>query len=444
MTSTGLAAETVVVSVLLAAGVLAFTLRRLMRTRPGFRVATPLTVAFALRLIAIAGVASTGLQGSLRGGDETTFIGFARILAASPFGHGFLPHGHYPLHTVVFALQLKLGGFSEGAIRVTQVGIALLGVLLIVAAVHDLAGARSARTLAWILAFEPASIFFNSALHKEPLMVFASGLVVFGGTKVWQRLDYSGIVYMAIGGLMAVETRPYAGWFLISAGVLVILHGSLRRLDRPFRAMPLVYAVVIAGFIAAPALVQVTSSKSLTTLQQSQDANTDPAAKAASNGANGNNLALERVDYSNRGAVLSNLPKRMLDVVFKPYPWQVANASQQLGALGTLFAMGGLMLLIGSVWRRRGHVLQHVGPILYPMLFLLMAYALSAGNAGTGFRYRTHIVLLGVAILAVLRWPEPHVGPAPNDARANAAPRQPEPERRLPSREWSTRASDGR
>lgn len=234
-------------------------------------------------------------------------------------------------------------------------------------------------------------------------MVLASGLVVFGGSKVWRRLDLTGIAIMAGGGVIGVMTRPYAGWFLVSAGVLIVLHASLRRLDQPLRAMPLVYAVIIAGFIAAPAIVQVTSKDSLKTLQQSQDANTDPNAKAASSGANGNNLALERVDYSTRGAVFSNLPKRMFDVVVRPYPWQVANASQQLGAIGTIVSLTGLVLLIGAAWRRRGEVLTITGPIFYPMLFLLMAYALSAGNAGTGFRYRTHVVTLGFAMLFALR-----------------------------------------
>jgi hypothetical protein len=304
---------------------------------------------------------------------------------------------------VVFALQLKFGGFSEGALRVTQVGIATLGIVFLVAAVYDLAGQRAARITAWLLAIEPASIFFNSILHKEPLMELASGLMVFGASKVWRRLDLSGLVIMALAGFIAVKTRPYAGWFLISAGVLVVLHASLRRLDRPLRAMPLVYAVIIAGFIAAPAIVQVTSKKSLQELQLSQNANTDRDKALGTGGPNGNNLALEQVNFSTRGKVFANLPTRMLDVVIRPYPWQVSNASQQLGAVGSLFALTGFILLIGALWRRRGEVLALTGPILYPMIFLLSAYALSAGNAGTGFRYRTHLVTLGFAVLIALR-----------------------------------------
>jgi hypothetical protein len=437
------AAETVILAVLLTSMALSLGIRRLKRTRPDLDIVFPVAVALALRLAAIAGVGATGLQAQLRGGDENSFMYWARQLAASPFGHGFLPHGHdYPLHTVVFAVQLKFGGFSEGALRVTQVGIAMMGLVLLAAAVHDLAGGRAARTLLWVLAFEPASLFFNSALHKEPLMVLAAGLVVFGGTKVWLRLDYRGIVLMAIGGLIAVETRPYAGWFLISAGVLVILHGSLRRLDAPLRAMPLVYAVVIAGFIAAPALTQVTSNKSLQTLQQSQNANTDLGAQPTSSGPNGNNLALERVNYSTRGAVLTNLPKRMLDVVFRPYPWQVANPSQQLGAIGTLFAMAGLFLLLGALWRRRGHVLGDTGPVLYPLFFLWVAYALSAGNAGTGFRYRTHLVTLGFAMLFILRAQHAHALAgtlATTEARAAPLAVRAGPKDAAPG--WATHAS---
>jgi hypothetical protein len=37
------------------------------------------------------------------------------------------------------------------------------------------------------------------------------------------------------------------------------------------------------------------------------------------------------------------------------------------------------------------------------MLFLLVAYSLTVGNAGTGFRYRTHLVTLAVGAMVILR-----------------------------------------
>jgi hypothetical protein len=167
--------------------------------------------------------------------------------------------------------------------------------------------------------------------------------------------------------------------------------------------MPIVYAVAIAGFLATPVLLQASSKKNLQVLQQSQTANATGSGQLNTGGPNSDNLALEKVDFSTRGAILKNLPKRIRDVILKPYPWQLANSSQRVGALGTLIAYAALVLLIWYGWINRGHVLSRTAPFLYPLLFLLIAYSLSAGNAGTGFRYRSHLVTLTIAAAVVLR-----------------------------------------
>jgi hypothetical protein len=396
------AIEGTIIVVLVVSGLLLLAVRRLRRSRPGFDVAWPLAIGFGLRLLAIAGVATAGLDATLRGGDELTFLAYARHVAAQPWSTAFLPHGQYHLHVIIFALQIKLFNFSQGAMRITQVGIAMLGVILILAAVHDLADRRAARIAAWVMAFEPAGIFFNSALHKEPNMELAAGLVVFGGTMLWKRLDLRGILVCALGGAIAVETRPYAGWFLVAASVLVLLHAALRGLNRPIRAMPLIYGVIAVIFIATPAILQVSSNKNLQILQQSQTANANGTGQG-SGGPNTDNLALEQVNFSTRGAILKNLPKRIRDVILKPYPWQLGDTSQRFGAVGTIFAYVVLLLLLRYAWLSRGRILPRAGPLLYPLLFLLIAYSLSAGNAGTGFRYRTHLVTLAIAAMAILR-----------------------------------------
>lgn len=394
--------EGVILVTLLVSGFFFYLHRRFRRTRPDFSVGKPFVVAFGLRLAAIVGISATGLSKSLRGGDELTFMALARDLAAQPLGHGDFPHGLYQLHTVIFALELKLGFLTEGAMRVVQVGIALTGVLLMLVVVYDFAGRRAARLAGWLIALEPASIFFNSALHKDPNMELASGLVVFGGAWIWRRLDLRGLFFCALGGFIAVETRSYAGWFLVAAVVLLLLHAALRNIDRPMRAMPVIYGVIVLGFVLAPVLLQLSSTKSLQTLQGSQNANTQ-GTNSAQGGPNGNNLALEQVNFSSRGAIITNLPKRIRDLILEPYPWQLSDTSQRFGALGTLFAYAILILLIRYAWLNRGQVFGRAGPFLYPLFFLLVAYSLSVGNAGTGFRYRTHLVTLSIAIMAILR-----------------------------------------
>ena len=393
----------VLIAILAVGVILMYAVLRLGRTRPGMRIGRAICVAYGIRLLAIAAINATGLGASLRGGDETTFLFLAEYLAPHQFGTSFLPHGLFQLQTVLFALQIKLGFINETGLRVSQVGIALLGFLFMLAATYDLAGPRATRMAAWLLAFEPSSIFFNSEIHKEPLMELGAGLAAFGGVWLWKRLDIRGIVICATGCAICIYTRGYAGWFLACGCVLLILHASLRNTQRKGVAISLIYAIVIAGALAAPTLLSATSGKNLKTLQSSQQSNSTGTAQGGTGGANGSNLALESVDISSRGKVIAALPTKVRELMLEPYPWQLHDSSQAFGSVGTLFAYVVLLLLIRYAWINRGGIFGRAGPLLYPLLFEMVAYSVTVGNAGTGFRYRSHLVTLAICAMSILR-----------------------------------------
>jgi mannitol-specific phosphotransferase system IIBC component len=167
-------------------------------------------------------------------------------------------------------------------------------------------------------------------------------------------------------------------------------------------AIPVLYAVVIAGFVITPTLLTASSNKNLQQLQQSQNAYANSIG-TGSGGPNTNNLKLESVNFSSRGQILVHLPQRIRDILLKPYPWQLGDTNQRFGAIGTIVAYAVLLLFIRYAWISRGQVFARAGPVLYPLIFLLIAYSLAAGNAGTGFRYRTHLVTLAIAAVAILR-----------------------------------------
>lgn len=389
--------EGVAIAILFVAIVFLYTITRLKRHRAAFAIGLPITVAFAIRLLGIVAINATGLGASLRGGDEQTFLYYANVLAKTPFGHGYLPHGVYQLHVVLFAIQIKLGFINETGMRVTQAGIALMGFIFMLAATYDLAGPRAARYAAWFLAFEPSSIFFNTEIHKEPLMELAAGLCAFGGVWMWKRLDLRAILIFALGCAIGVETRSYAGWFMACGCVLLILHAALRNSQRKGLAFTLVYAVVIAGALAAPTLLSATSGSNLKELQASQAQNSTGIGQGSSN------LKLEAVDISSRSAVITSLPTKIRELLLEPYPWQLHDTSQAFGSLGTLVAYFVMLMLIRYAWRSRGEIFARAGPLLYPLLFEMVAYAVTVGNAGTGFRYRSHLVTLGICAMSILR-----------------------------------------
>jgi hypothetical protein len=214
---------------------------------------------------------------------------------------------------------------------------------------------------------------------------------------------------------VAVATRPYAGWFLIAAGAAIALHAGLRTTRKnEISALGLIALVVLLVAITAPTVLEASSDESLeANVQQSQDANVGDDAS----------LALEQVDFSTREAIITNLPVRIWDVTFKPYVWQLDSASQRLGAVGGLIALVVVVLLVDALIRRRGEIFARAGPLIYLGFFLLIAYSLSTGNAGTGFRYRTHLLAIAICLIVTLR--EWRTEPAAEPVMAAPADRAP-------------------
>ena len=384
----------VTIALLVACYALAWLVRRLSRSREGLDIGKQIAVAFGVRLVAAIALGQLAIARNLRGGDEFTFLERAKELATLPLGGpDSLNALTSELHTFLFSVHFRVldGAPPDLLLRVEMITFGTVGVALLSTAVWELAGPRPARLAAWFLALEPANVFFSSLLHKEPLMYLAEGLVVFGGAILWKRGKLSALIPMVAGCLIAMATRPYVGWFLTGAAAAVVLHASLTR-QRGLRSFALTFtcAVLVVAFV--PMVWEQSSERNLLQLQASQDANASDSS----------DLSLERVDYSTRERLIINLPKRISDVIFRPYVWQTENASQQLGAFGTLVVLGCLVLLAGAIARHRKRIMQTAGPLVYPALFMLIAYSISAGNAGTAYRYRTHIVGLAVCLIAVL------------------------------------------
>jgi hypothetical protein len=384
-----------VVSAVLATIVIAYLLVALLwtlrRSRRELAIGRSVTMGVGLRLLAMLGVAL--LAPSFFGGDEVTFLRQARALSEQPLLAHTPLHPESPLHIWMFSLEIRLFDFSEITMRIVQIGIAVAGLVFFAAAVHDLAGSRAATLAAWFLLLEPAGAFFGGLLHKEALMTLATGLAVFGGASFWRRQDVPGLALLILGCVVGVATRPYAGWSLTAAAAVLIIHRGLA----PYRgwrrrSLLLTTVVAAAAALAVPVILEGSQS-SLETLQASQ----------AANATSGADLELEGVNYSTPADLILNLPRRMFDVLFRPFPWQLANPSQQLGFFGSLTALGTLWLLLTSLVSKGGKVMRRVAPFVYPGLFLLAAYAVTTGNAGTSFRHRAQLVALGLCVVVTLR-----------------------------------------
>ena len=305
----------VLIALLLGGWVLFAAVKLLGRSRPDLGLATPIATAFGLRVGVALTLGQLSVAQQLRGGDELTFLARADDVSALPLaGRDSLDKLTSELHVFLFSGHFRIFDPAppENMLRVEMITFAVLGILLLSAAVYELAGRRAAIIAAWILALEPSNVFFSSLLHKEPLMYLAEGLVAFGGAVLWKRGDLRSLFPMVLGCLVAIATRPYVGWFLVLATAAVVLHASVVR-QRGLRSLSLLAIVVLLAAAFVPVAWDETSDRNLQELQASQDANAEDDEA---------NLSLERVDYSSREKLFLNAPQRIYDVVFKPYPWQ--------------------------------------------------------------------------------------------------------------------------
>lgn len=378
----------------------------LRSSRPGLAIGLPIAVAAATRVFAAAVVSSSEKLSSLPGPDELAFLAQARNEADLDWASWIF--GEVPdvfldlkggLHIELLALQFQvLGTPGELSLRVVQIAVAVVAICIIAAAVHDLAGPRAGLIVAWLLAVDPANIFYSGVLNREALVVLGEALVLFGSVRMWQRRDLPAGALILLGCALTMASRSYAGGLFLVAGGAITLHAALRRTGgKERRALPLAVTVGAAGALLL-VIAAFYSSSILGTLKSNQDAYTSDTS----------NLALEPVDFSSPAAVAANLPRRVRDFVVRPYPWQAANLSQGLGVIGALVCWGLIVILalcLALDWRG---TLRRAGPILYLIFAVLLCYSLTTANAGTGFRYRIHLVVfLAAAAATVLapRWP---------------------------------------
>ena len=122
--------------------------RVLRRGRPQLSIGLPLLVAFGVRLISLVALPLTGIERTLRGGDELSFLAGSAGTASSPFGsQAWLDSLTGSLHEFVFATQIALFDSPELTMRITQLTISVFGLVLLAVAVYELAGPSRRRPL---------------------------------------------------------------------------------------------------------------------------------------------------------------------------------------------------------------------------------------------------------------------------------------------------------
>ena len=377
-----------------------FLAKRLAAARPGLSLVGPVMAAFGLRVLLTAALAALQATASdIRGPDDILFQRRASALASLPPWNGTWvdrSFGRLP-EVILGAVSKVLRHPGDVPLRLVLAAIAAAGIALLASACFDLAGRGAAVIAAWLLALEPSNVFFSTLLHEESLLMLGEGAAVLGAARLWLRGDAKSVLLTAGGVGVVAATRPYAGFFVLVGAVLVAVHVGVREARSrlgPGRLRAALPVVAVLGLltVAAAAVPTPPVQHQLHRLQNYQDKTLERHAR----------LTLEPIDYLSVGGVAEGLPHRIWDLAVRPYPWEHATARQRVGGPGTALVWLLLIALVTGLLTCGGERRRNVLPVAYVLAPVVVGYALSTVNAGTGFRHRTQIVFLLVAMVSVV------------------------------------------
>ena len=354
----------------------------------------PIATGLALRLLAIGVAAAVPEIGhKLTSTDEAEFLATTKVLATLPLTSSkWLSMGAHWTEVIPWALTYKIfGNCGALPLRLEQIGFSLAAVIGISATAGKIGGRRAGLIAAWIAAVEPSSVYFAGLLHQESLCMVGEALLLAALVDVWMGDNrwWRPLAAGAAGLALIFGTRSYMAFFAGVATVLVLVGAvACRRfgLARGLAGLTLgALVLVAAGILAAPHVVP----GSLANLQHQLDLPYPGA-----------NLPLPHATVTDAGGLLRTVVARSLDLIVRPFPWQIASSAQKAAVAGTLIWYG---LVLVALWLT---VRQGLDGRLAPALVLIacetIGFALTLVDAGEGFRHRINLLLLLAVPLGVM------------------------------------------
>lgn len=242
----------------------------------------------------------------------------------------------------------------------------------------------------------PSLLFWPSSIGKEAWMCLGIGVVAYAGSRLLTG-SRGGLVLLAAGSLMLGMVRPHVAVIL---GFAVLLAYVARRTPEGasiFAPLGKLLVIIVLGLGMVYAVGQLEQFFGVDEFNQ-QAVQTTLEDVERRTGQGGSQFVADSSTDLNP----SRLPEAFVNVMFRPFPWQVANAQSLLSATEASFLLG---ILISS-WRRVlsavASILRQPYVVLCGVYIALFVYGFSAfSNAGILVRQRVQ-VLPFVLVLACM------------------------------------------
>jgi hypothetical protein len=236
----------------------------------------------------------------------------------------------------------------------------------------------------YLIALMPSLLLWNSLHLRDPWMFLSVGLFTFGVAWSMKRRELLPllVVGMALVGMRLF--RCYVSGMGVVAAVPLLIGVEAADRNRALLLRLLVIATLASAgaylFWGAWTCTVGAHGLSLDLLEETK--------RALAVGES----ALIFGRFASWWDVLLNLPRGLLDVLFRPFPWEAYNLPALLASLENAFLLVSLIFSVPrwpQLWRSEA---QRLWPVWFFMILMACFFATFEGNLGTIFRQKAQIL----------------------------------------------------
>ena len=287
-------------------------------------------------------------------------------------------------------LQQHLLPGSYHALKVTCSFIGLIGIYVFYRAA-ELHTGRWNRNLFFILLACPTILFWSSILGKDPLILFAVAVHVYGLVMWHQSHSLRAATIAVVGLLTAAAIRQWLAPILLVPLAFIVFRFASRWQTKALLAT----ALLASGAVCVVAVSRLFHATSLTGAIQTINLLSRAWATGGS--------AQEDIQaFSGIGSMAVFLPRGAFTALFRPLPGEIGNV---FGLLAGLENAG--LLVLTAIALRRVQRKSFRDPMVCWGLAVVIAWVvvyafISYQNLGSAVRYKVQI--LPVLLLLLLEW----------------------------------------
>jgi len=296
----------------------------------------------------------------------------------------------------IVAAVYSIVGRNPLAVQFVNAIIGVATVPLVYLCAHQMfRNRRVARIAALFVTFYPSLVLWSAQGLKDAPIVLLLVLTMYATLRLGEKLNVKFFLVLILSLFGVLSLRFYIFYMVVGAvaGALTI---GMRRTNvqsltqQAVLLMGIGLAMTYFGVLST-ASVQLERFGSLESIQQSRS----DMARTATSGFG------KDVDVSTTTGALKAIPLGMVNLLFAPFPWQLANLRQSITLPEMIVWWASFPLLVLGLWFTIKHQLRQALPILLFTMMLTLSYSVFQGNVGTAYRQRSQLLVFYFIFVAV-------------------------------------------